>query len=239
VLTSYLTSTRRLLQLPPATTALYLDSDLTAFINTARGQMAGETNCIRVFGTLALINPTIVYPFSSINISGVSGAGSVIHIRQVWVQVAGGSVPLRVRSFPWFGQFHLNEVVPTTGQPQVWSQYAQGANGSVYVWPVPDMGYTLNLDTVCLPVALADDTTIEAIPQLWQDAVPYFAAYYAYLSAQRSADADRMYKIYEEFIGRARNSATPEVLPHAYVQTPDQTLQNKLGIQPSRGGGGG
>ena len=55
MLTAYETQTRSLLQLPGTnSTSLYTTSDLDRFINISRGQLAGETKCIRVIGTLAL-----------------------------------------------------------------------------------------------------------------------------------------------------------------------------------------
>ena len=54
MLTAYLTRTRQLLQNPAATVALYADADLTAYINTARSELAGETECVRDYSTLAM-----------------------------------------------------------------------------------------------------------------------------------------------------------------------------------------
>ena len=120
----------------------------------------------------------------------------------------------------------------------MWAQYSEGVLGSLYIDPIPDAIYTLNLDTVCLPVDLVDDTTPEAIPSLWNDAVPYFAAYMALLSSQRSADAEKMFGYYQTFARRARDASTPDVLKGQYPQSQDPTLGNKLGIKPPRQGAG-
>jgi len=95
---------------------------------------------------------------------------------------------------------------------------------------------------VCLPITLVSDGTAEAIPYPWTDAVPYFAAYLALLSAQspaRTADADRMMQRYELFMGRARQFSNPDVLRTEYLQSVDETVTNKLGLQAAGGGGGG
>jgi hypothetical protein len=95
---------------------------------------------------------------------------------------------------------------------------------------------------VCFPITLASDSDPEAIPYLWTDAVPYFAAYLALLSAQsqaRQADAERMFSRYSEFLNRARRFATPSVLSGIYPQNPSPVMQNQLGIQRAAGGGGG
>ena len=105
--------------------------------------------------------------------------------------------------------------------------------GSIFVDPLPDTGYVAKLDAVCYPVDLVDDTTPEAIPYPWTDAVPFFAAYYALLSSQnatRQADADRMMARYSEFVSRARRTSNASVLPMTYEQSGDPTESNKLGL---------
>ena len=238
MLTAYLTATQQLLQNPGATSALYPLENLTTYINTARRQLAGEAKCIRVYGSLPIVANTRVYNFSTIQVTGISGVQTVLHVRQASVVIGAGQAYVRSRQFEWFQLYLLNQVVPPTGRPKVWAQYSEGVLGSLYVDPIPDDIYTLNLDTVCLPVDLVDDTTPEAIPSLWTDAVPYFAAYMALLSSQRSADAEKMFGYYETFTRRARDASTPDVLKGQYPQSQDPTLGNKLGIKPPRQGGG-
>lgn len=239
-LNSYLAQTRRLLQNPPAPTNLYSTADLTVYINLARSQLAGENECIRAYATLAVITGNRVANFTAIDtgVSATTGIAGVFNLKQVSVQVGDGALFLRPRSFQWFNQYHLMNVVPETARPSVYSQYSQGVNGSIYVDPIPDQDYTLNVDAVCYPIALIDDTTVEAIPYPWTDCVPFFAAYYAYMGAQRQGDADLMMKRYSEFASRGRSMSNPSVLPHIYPQSQDVTLMNKLGVQPPKQGGG-
>lgn len=240
MLNAYLTSTQLLLQNPAPTAALYSPANLTSFINTARGQLAGESESIRVVTTLPVTAGTNVYPFSDIVFpfsSAVSGVEGVLAVRQVQVGVAGGLTNLVYKPFPYFNYFFLGQVVPPSDQPTHWTQYGQGATGSLYVYPTPDTSYTLALDTVCYPIPLVNDLTVEAIPYQWTDAVPFFAAFYAYMSTQRQTDADTMYQRYEQFTARARRQVTPDVLPYSYPQANDPTQANRLGIQQQRGGG--
>ena len=243
MLTTYLTRTAQLLQNPKAPTSLYSSSDLTEWINIARGQLAGEGECIRIAGTLALTQGTQVYSFTSINLPNAVTLGiqGTINVRMASVAIASGQTLMTPRGWEWFNTYHLNNPVPQQGTPDVWSQYGQGVTGTVYIDPVPDGAYTLNLDCVCYPIALVDDTTPEAIPYLWTDAVPFFAAYFALLSAQagaRQAEADRMFARYQEFTNRARRFATPSVLPFIYPQSGNPVQANQLGLQPAGGGGG-
>lgn len=239
-LTNYLAQTRRLLQNPPATTSLYTTADLTIFINLARSQLAGENQCIRAMGTLAFAMGSRSANFTSINtgVSATTGIAGVLNIKQASIALASGALFMRVRSFPWFNQYHLMSAVQVPGQPKVYAQYSQGVNGSLYIDPLPDTDYSLNLDCVCYPIPLVDDTTVEAIPYPWTDCVPFFACYYAYMSAQRQGDADLFYKRYQEFAQRGRDMSNPDVLTHLYPQARDLTLVNKLGVQPPRQGGG-
>jgi hypothetical protein len=238
MLASYLSQTRRLLQNPAAPVPLYSDTDLTLAINEARVQLAAEAACIRVMGTLAITatNPG-PYQFASINTSSAVGVLDVIAVRTIWVLVGSGQVMLPPRPFEWFSLYTLNTPVPDQAVPNIWSQFGQGANGTLY-FNVPDQDYSLNLDTVCLPIPLADDTTVEAIPPLWQSAVQYYATYTALLGAQTGArmqEADKMLERYELFVQRARKFATPEVLSSQYSQVPNPVRANQIGGPPQQG----
>lgn len=237
MLDSYLLTTRRLLQNPAAGAELYDDASLKAYINTARKQLAGEAECIRIQGTIPTVGAQQAYDFADIDTGtpSVTGIDGVYNLRQVRVGLGDGSLVLTVRPYPWFESYYLNSVVPPTGPPTVWSQYSQGVTGSFYLWPIPDSVLILTADTVCKPVDLADNTTVEAIPYPWTDAVPYFAAYYAYLAAQRTDDADKMFAKYQEFQQRGRKISTPGVVPNAYPQSGEPARAAQLGLNGQGG----
>lgn len=243
MLTAYLNRTRQLLQNPSAPTSLYSDSDLTSWINVARGQVAGESEGIRIIGTISAVVGQQSYNFSSINlgVSATTGVQGVIHVRRISYTTGGGQKWITPRAWEWFDFYHLSNTVPVNAAPTSWSQYGQGsagtgtgsgASGSFYITP-PDSTYTLNCDCVCYPIALVNDATVEAVPYLWTDAVSYFAAYLALLSAQtgqRQADAERMLARYTEFTERARKFSNPSVNRYIYQQAGDPTQANKIGI---------
>lgn len=236
-LTNYQTQTRRLLQNPSAPQQLYDDSTVNGNINLARGQIAGESQCLRVFASLALTAGTNSYAFSAINtgVSATTGIAGVLNVRQVSVVVGTGYMKVDTREWQWFQQYKLNEVVPSTGQPTVYAQLAQGVTGSLYFWPLPDIAYTCNMDVLCYPIDLVNDATVEAIPYPWTLSVPYLAAYYCYMDAQRQDDADRMYKRYTEFREMGRRISTSMTLPTVNPQVPDPTQPNKLGMTQGAG----
>jgi len=249
VLASYIANTQNLLQLPGAPASLYTTANLTSWINISRGQLSGESQSIRVMGTISTVIGQRNYNFSAINIGtpSVTGAQGVIHVRRIMYGVGTGYQWMRPRNWEWFDLYKLNNPVPPSGPPVVWAQYGQGSagigsitgegggtlsSGSFYIDPLPDQRYTLNCDCVCYPQALVLDTDVEAIPYLWTDAVPYFAAWYALLSAQtseRMGYAKQYYEFYKEFVRRARMSATPDVNKYLYQQVPNPTTANKIG----------
>lgn len=252
MLTTYTTQVQRLLQNPVAPTSLYTTGDITSYINTARGQLAGEAECIRYMGTLTTTAGVNVYNFADIDtgVSATNGVEGVINVRQALYRLGSGNMWLASRSWEWFLQYHLNNAVPQQGPPEVWAQYGQGAapgssgsigGGSFYLSPTPDQAYTLTLDCVCYPIALADDTTVEAIPYLWTDAVPFFAACYALWSSQtgaRTAEAERYFNTYLKFINRARSASNPDVLRHQYAQAGDVVQAQKVQARGVGAGGG-
>lgn len=243
MLAKYQLQVQRLLQNPPAPTPLYDPQTIIDAINMARSQLAGESKCVRFLGTISTVLAVRNYNFTALNtgVSSANGIQGALNVRAILYTIASGMRWIRPRPWEWFMLFKMNNPVPPSGAPQVWSQFSQGETGNFYIDPLPNQVYFLTCDCECQPIPLVDDTTVEAIPPLWQDAVQFFAAFFVLLSAQsgaRTADANRMYERYEEFVNRARRFATPGVNPGLYEQTQDPTMGNKLGIQRSSGGGG-
>jgi len=222
MLNTYILQTQQLLQNPAAPVALYSTADLTTYINRARQQLAGEAQCVRVYSTMPTVAGVERYQFGAINVP-VSVEG-VFNIRTMWSRPSVGEQRwLQPRPFEWFSLYVLNrQVALPPGIPTQWAQYSQGEIGSFFVDPVPNSVVNLVMDTACIPIELQDDNDPEVIPFPFTDAVPFFAAYYALLSAQapaRQADAERMMQRYQEFLERARRISTPEILPFQNPQT--------------------
>jgi hypothetical protein len=157
--------------------------------------------------------------FSSISVSTVAGISSVLNVRMISSTVSG---LLNTHAWEWFNLYYLN-ANPAQGlaDPTDWCQYAPGTYGYILLRPAPASTVTLLFDCVCLPIPLVDDSTSEAIPYPWTDAVPFFAAFYALLSAQspaRNAEADKMFQRYELFAGRARQYSNPDVEGYQFAK---------------------
>ena len=213
-------------------------ADLIAFVNEARGQIAGEAECVVATGALNITSASQVYPFSSLTFSnGIAGA---LNVRTMWYGVGSGQIWIRPRPWPWFALYHLNNAAPQPGPPKIWSQYGQGVDGTFYLSPVPDQNYTLSVDSICYPAELKTDADPEVIPYLWTDAIAYYALYLGLLAMQTggsTAESDKMYQRYEQYVARARRAATPPVLPSIYAQQPNLVRAGQLGMTAqSRGG---
>lgn len=244
-LAQYLSRTRRLLQNPVAPTSLYGDADLTDYINQGRVQVAGESETIRHLGTVATVAGERKINLTDIDTgdSADNGIGGALKVNAIMFGVGSGYKWVGPRAWQWFQTYLMASPVPSSGEPQDWSQYGQGSTGNFYLNPIPDIAYTLTCDCVCYPIDLdGTEDEVDAIPKLWDDAVPYFAAYLALLAAQtqqRQADADRMMARYRFFVDRAREFSNPMPSGYLYSQAKDQTRQNKMaGAALQRGGAG-
>jgi hypothetical protein len=244
------------LQLPgSASTSLYADADLTRWINIARGQIAGEGQCLQILGTISTVIGQRPYPFQGVNVgtpinTGVQGIINIGSLSYV-IPGASGELWLPPRPWPWFTLFELNGIAPQQGPPRTWAQFGQGAapsgavntsinGGTFYLSPPPDDIYQLNCYATGYPIPLVGDADAEALPYLWTDAVPFFAAYFGLMSAQtnaRMAEAANMYKgHYNEFMNRARKQSNPSINNWQYLQSGDPAQGPKMGI--GKGGAG-
>lgn len=251
MLNAYLAATQNLLQSPGAPSTLYSTANLTTFINTARGQLAGEAECVRFLATISTVIGQRNYQFSALStgVAATTGISGVFNVRAIRYAVASGYQFVYSRAWEWFDFFYNNNPVPASGAPVDWSQHRQGsagtstgsgASGSFYLDPVPDLVYNLTCDACCYPQPLAADGDVEAIPYPFTDAVPYFAAYLALLSAQtdaRMADAERFFGYYTTFKDRARQFSNPPLSRSQYEQAVDLTVTNKLGLASQKANG--
>lgn len=236
LLSQYLAITQSLIQTPASPIPLITTALLTQYINIARGQVAGQAECIPAIGAINTTAGITGYAFSTIQFSPTDAPmiQGAINIRMINLVTATGQKRLTVREWPWFNNFIVAKPTETTGPPKTWTQYRQGAAGVIFI-NIPDEVYELAVDAICYPIDLTGATgEVDAIPYLWTDAVPFYAAYYAYMAFQRQADADHMLQRFQELMGRARMAVTPGVLPSSYPQGPDPMLPNRLGVHPAQ-----
>jgi hypothetical protein len=149
--------------------------------------------------------------------TGINGIIGVKSISLNWGG-SGGSNAYMLDYWDWssfqaylrfYGQVGLQ------GNPAVWTRY----QNNIYIRPVPTTGYPMQWDAICNVIPLTTDSTPEAIPYPFTDAVQYYAAYLALLGAQRPADAMGMKAQYTEYLARARAFWQRTIIPTMYPNT--------------------
>lgn len=134
------------------------------------------------------------------------------------VSVAWGSFKPTLDFAP-FTTFQAQYRAYNVGQqnyPAVWTRYGRGASQTIALWPIPGQVSQMELDLYCQPIPLVDDTTYEAIPEPFTDGVKYYAAYLAYMNAQRKEDAMWMDSLYKQHLIENGVADTPSWSPSAY-----------------------
>ena len=117
-------------------------------------------------GVLQTVAGQEVYTFATANsiVQQQSGVASILNVQTI--AVSWGSLKPTLQQMIWsdFQAYVRSYSIGMQGQPAVWAQYAQGENGSVYMWPWPSSIMGMDWDCVCTPITLVADTDPEAIP---------------------------------------------------------------------------
>lgn len=179
------------------------------------GGTAPSLLAVMFTGFPAVVNQE-VYPFSAVNWSNQPGISGIIGIRGVSVIWNTYRFTTQRVSFSKYQAWIRTYTNTFTDVPRVAAQYGQGANGSVYLYPIPNSNYILEWDCICDVTPLADDTIVELIPSPWTVAVQYYAAYKAFESAQAFDKADRMFGQFQKFMKRARAQTQPGTVSNWY-----------------------
>lgn len=203
LLSDYQSLTQALIQSPQSPIPLLDTGLLTRYINIARDQIAADGECVRTPGSATVSSGLVLLPLASLIVSTGTGYSQPLVARNA--TLAGARVDIR----PWDWFVAYNMAVP--GPTPVMAHQGQGTLSTLYISSLN--GGALWVDLVALPGVLADDTSLDVIPFPWIDAVPFYAAWYAYMSFQRQADADMFMMRYRELMHRCRAEVTSTNLP--------------------------
>ena len=142
------------------------------------------------------------YRYSDIDLSSVPGAASVYFVRSASIIYSSfryslpcygfSSYQAKIRTYPRQYQY----------VPVMFSQFGQGASGSLFFFPLPSQTYQLELDCQLIPADLVTNQSVELLPEPWTDAVLYFAAHFFYLEAQNLNGARGCLELYDRFAQR-------------------------------------
>lgn len=200
LLSQYQRLTRRLLSDP--TFARINDFDLRDYINIARAQVAADGECVRTTGTGTVTGGLAVEQLSQLALAE-SGLSQALVARNAYLS----NVRVNIRSWDWFVAYSMFNPQPTP----VMAHQGQGTATSLYI--SSQAGGALWVDVVALPEDLVDDTTPDAVPFPWSDAVSFYAAHYASIAVERGDEADKFMARYRDLMRRARNEVTSTNLP--------------------------
>lgn len=159
---------------------------------------SGFSGSVVVTGVNALIANQEVYPFSGVDLSFFPGYESVYMIRSISIIYANYRYSLPVYDFSTYQAKIRQFPFQYTYVPTFASQFGQGTSGSFYVYPFPSQNYQYELDCFCLPQDLVSKDSVEAIPEPWVHAVPYYAAHLAFLELQNYNVAKMYSDLYEK-----------------------------------------
>ena len=144
-----------------------------------------------------------VYEFKNIDVSQFPGVKSVYSVRSISVLYTNYRYSLPVYSFSTY-QAMIRQYTGGTYQyvPSFASQLGRGANGSLYLYPLPSQTYSLEFDCMCLPSDLTTDADYEAIADPWTDAVPFYAAFLSFMELQNHNAARSFLEIFDNRMQR-------------------------------------
>jgi len=178
-LSDYITECQRLLH--DANGNFYSTSELTDYINDARFRLVRDTGCLRTYQTSSVSANQEVIATSSLP-SGTNTL-DILNFNLIW-----GNTRIALQYLPWTDfnarlRYYQNYV----GRPIAYSMYGQT---NIYLGPVPDQTYSIELDTVVLPTALTSSSPTETIPLPYTTPVSFYACYKAKHKEQAFGEAE-------------------------------------------------
>lgn len=150
-----------------------------------------------------------VYRFADQDLSLFPGVGGITAILSTTVIFSQYRYYLPKYSFSKYQALIRNYAYQFQYVPGLCSQYGQGSDGSLYVYPLPNQVYQMEWDCICVPSDLDFDQDVEAIPDPWCDAVEFYAAHLAFLELQNPNAARNMLDLFEKNLGIFGVAARP------------------------------
>jgi hypothetical protein len=208
-------------------------------VNGGWGYITGSSTTVAAVGSTSGTNATFtvttdnslttipgqeVYSFATANnlvvgnpfFPGMLQIAGVFSVAGAWGANAAMKPLLKPEIWTNFQAYYRSYNNGMQNYPTVWAQYAQGAKGSIYLWPLPSQFSQMDWDCWCEPIPLVDDTTAEAIPYPWTDCVSYYAAMLAYDNAQRAEDSKKMMDMFTAYMKEAQAASLPPFVPDYY-----------------------
>lgn len=103
-----------------------------------------------------------------------------------------------------------------TNYPFFWSVLSDGGDGALIFYPPPQSANEMEWLVFALPSTLNSDDDFDAVPHPFRRAVKYYAAYRAYQSSQRFANADIMLQQFNRSLTESRGGVDRGKIPTYY-----------------------
>lgn len=128
------------------------------------------------------------------------GYDSVIYVFNVSISWGGNRPTLNWMPWNDLQAYCRSFNLGVTSYPSVWSQKGVGENGQVWLFPTPsNLSFgEMEWECICTPKPLYTNSDFEALPEIYQSCVKYYAARLAYLGQQRTGMAQIMDGLFEE-----------------------------------------
>lgn len=217
MLTSYEQDTARLLGDPNQ--LFWTDALLDPLINMARRWMAVRTFCCRALITsLSTTGGQETYSLSLADaaVAALPGFLAPYGLLGISSQQANYFPALGRSDFPTLQADWRILNGTFQNYPSYFSTFGRGSGATVYLSPVPAAAYQMWWDLACRPVDLTDDTTPEAIPEPWQEIVPFESARRAAISQRRWEDVGALADECEHMYAEASRAEIPFLRPEWY-----------------------
>lgn len=183
-------------------------------VNTSTG--SGASFSVQTVGLSVTNTNQEVYNFSAMNLTSFPGVGPIIAIRGVSIIYANYRYSLPYYPFTIYQAMIRQYPRQYYYVPTMWSQLGQGSGGSAFLYPIASQPYQMEWDSTCLPLELLTNQDVEAIPQPWTDAIPYFAAHLAFAELQNLNASMAFLKLYDEMVHRFSAYARPGRASNVY-----------------------
>jgi len=153
-------------------------------------------------------------PAELINYAAMPNGQNTLDVMNITLYWGNSRIPLRY--LPWSNfNAQLRYWQNYVGRPICFSTYGQG---QIYIAPVPDQSYYIEIDTVILPTALstASPSTVDVIVSPYTSPVAFYAAYKAKYKEQSYGEAEIYKQEYMKHVNAVQNSVFTRRIPDPY-----------------------
>jgi hypothetical protein len=157
---------------------------------------------------LTYSGPAEIIPFATLS------NGTTLDILNVTIYWGNSRIPLRY--LPWSNfNAQLRYWQNYVGRPVCFSVYGQQ---QIYIGPVPDQSYPVEIDTTILPTALSLNTpnAVDPIQDPYTTPVAFYAAYKAKYKEQSYGEAEIYKQEYLKHVQAVLNSVYTRRIPDPY-----------------------